>query len=44
MVKDHMVNIGKQITYWRESAEEDWLVAGIYWKRNVSATRCSSAT
>ena len=23
-----MVNIGKQIAYWRESAEEDWLVAG----------------
>lgn len=23
-----MVNIDKQISYWRESAEEDWLVAG----------------
>ncbi len=23
-----MVNVGKQIAYWKESAEEDWLVAG----------------
>lgn len=29
-----MVNIAKQIAYWRESAEEDWIVAGELLKKN----------
>jgi len=29
-----MVNIAKQNAYWRESAEEDWIVAGELLKKN----------
>ncbi len=29
-----MVNIAKQIAYWRESAEEDWIVAGELLEKN----------